>query len=1074
MKNLNLPQQQILSYWHTLEYLIPFNLDQTIDTAEANSRRYFRFDKNSDDSDLPWLTASEMEHYQYQVYFGVFDVRTANNDLLWLFHKANRDSRNDFLSCFGCFTVDNNGIPLPETLLLCSLPWALGHLESGEINKKIKESDWDLKFKAYSRSVTTVLEDNAHQLKNSKSSLDEESFRDLIVSLTELGGWTNCEFEALAYCFVNEAKPTRQKDEQETIRSDSSGPVEEIVVEEDNDDKILNSFYAKEIQTVKNSFAVDDCGAAIKNFLNQNELTNAEKFNLDKKEILEGILAPRNIPLGRWASENKKYQSLMQQAAINLSLTKIKENGNLLSVNGPPGTGKTTMLRDIIAALIVKRAMQMSSFDNPHAAFKPMRTIPLDYGKPPTLYQPNSQITGFEMVVASSNNSAVKNVTQEIPDKKSISREHQDEAAYFQQVADNVFADNEQVEPWGMVAAILGNSSNKYEFKKKFWSEQTPEDELFRCTFQSFLWQEENIARMFDWKQAKEEFLDLHAQVSRIIQQRQTYFDAIKTERRLTTELSEINKNLQIISRKIAEIQNKKEFLSKKSQLLSVDRSGILENIAAVSISKPAAIWFYLMLIYVHPDVEKYNQRMNSAQSELDEINKKIAVCAKEGKVIEAKLSEQTQLIRSIKKQESTVLENLRRNEPIISAGKSELGAEAFADDDWWNKNESELQKRAPWLDEELNHLRSRLFLKAVKLHEVFIKMSRAKISDNLKLWAEIIGGKNAAISKEQALNLWQTFFLVVPVVSTTFASLGRMFEHLGRESIGWLLIDEAGQATPQAAVGGIWRAKQAVIVGDPLQIEPVVGLDEAVVEQIREFYGVDARWSLKNVSVQTLADSANPFGAYISNENSRFWVGCPLRVHRRCLNPMFGIANKIAYGGKMVYATTADEKDSFGDSRWIHTNGKCVRGHWNDELWQEVKKSLTEAMETNGSKNPLPKLFIITPFRDVARELKRLVVDHKSEWLFDKRISRKELKRWAGESIGTVHTFQGKEKEIVIFVLGADETTKSSAQWAADKPNILNVAVTRAKNSLFIVGNKNVWGNLPFFRTAHQKLSDN
>lgn len=51
----------------------------------------------------------------------------------------------------------------------------------------------------------------------------------------------------------------------------------------------------------------------------------------------------------------------MQQAAINLALTKTKQNGKLFSVNGPPGTGKTTMLRDIIAALIVERAEQLPS-----------------------------------------------------------------------------------------------------------------------------------------------------------------------------------------------------------------------------------------------------------------------------------------------------------------------------------------------------------------------------------------------------------------------------------------------------------------------------------------------------------------------------------------------------------------------------------------------------------------------------------------------------------------------------------------------------------------------------------------
>lgn len=56
------------------------------------------------------------------------------------------------------------------------------------------------------------------------------------------------------------------------------------------------------------------------------------------------------------------------------------------------------------------------------------------------------------------------------------------------------------------------------------------------------------------------------------------------------------------------------------------------------------------------------------------------------------------------------------------------------------------------------------------------------------------------------------------------------------------------------------------------------------------------------HVSVQTLADLANAVETEIDTAGTSRWIGCPLRVHRRCVDPMFTIANEIAYQGKMIF----------------------------------------------------------------------------------------------------------------------------------------------------------------------------
>ena len=71
----------------------------------------------------------------------------------------------------------------------------------------------------------------------------------------------------------------------------------------------------------------------------------------------------------------------------------------------------------------------------------------------------------------------------------------------------------------------------------------------------------------------------------------------------------------------------------------------------------------------------------------------------------------------------------------------------------------------------------------------------------------------------------------------------------------------------------------------------------------------------------------------------------------------------------------------------------------------------------------------------------------------------------WVNERIGTVHVVQGREAEGVIFVLGAPAPKQVGARrWAGGRPNLLNVAVTRAKEVLYIVGNRRLWREAGLF----------
>ena len=84
---------------------------------------------------------------------------------------------------------------------------------------------------------------------------------------------------------------------------------------------------------------------------------------------------------------------------------------------------------------------------------------------------------------------------------------------------------------------------------------------------------------------------------------------------------------------------------------------------------------------------------------------------------------------------------------------------------------------------------------------------------------------------------------------------------------------------------------------------------------------------------------------------------------------------------------------------------------------------------------------------------------------------NKEAVNNWCNTCLGTVHKFQGKEANSVILLLGCDNNSKSSAQWAAQAANILNVAATRAKKRFTIIGDLELWGKLNFFKDAKEVL---
>jgi hypothetical protein len=360
-----------------------------------------------------------------------------------------------------------------------------------------------------------------------------------------------------------------------------------------------------------------------------------------------------------------------------------------------------------------------------------------------------------------------------------------------------------------------------------------------------------------------------------------------------------------------------------------------------------------------------------------------------------------------------------------------------------------------------------------MELHRAFIDAVAKPLRHNLGVLMSLFGGRSLPTAEKRALipDLWSSLFLVVPLVSTTFASVERMLRDLPPESLGWLFIDEAGQALPQAAVGAIYRTRRAVVVGDPVQIEPVVPLPDRLTQSVCRHLGVDPdRFNAPEASVQSLADAASPFLTEIESRRGSRRIGAPLLVHRRCSEPMFGISNAVAYEYLMVNAKREGSSpigELLGPSRWIDVHGSAEE-KWCPEEGRQVLKLLRKLAypDLTGRKPDAPDLYIVTPFVVVADRLRKLVEESALlVWTDDPR-------RWTLERIGTVHTVQGREAEAVIFVLGAPAPTQTGARaWAGGRPNLINVAVTRAKERLYVIGNRELWRQAGLFSELDARL---
>ena len=153
--------------------------------------------------------------------------------------------------------------------------------------------------------------------------------------------------------------------------------------------------------------------------------------------------------------------------------------------------------------------------------------------------------------------------------------------------------------------------------------------------------------------------------------------------------------------------------------------------------------------------------------------------------------------------------------ETLIRQARESLGAE-IPDREFFDRPHGEIHISDVWFDKNTNLLRDRVFEAALQLHRAFIDCAADRLRQNLAIFMESFGTRTLGTVEKDTmiLELWASFFLVVPLISTTFASVHRMFSRLEPETLGWLLVDEAGQAALRKELEELWTSNNRATDG--------------------------------------------------------------------------------------------------------------------------------------------------------------------------------------------------------------------------------------------------------------------
>jgi superfamily I DNA and/or RNA helicase len=325
------------------------------------------------------------------------------------------------------------------------------------------------------------------------------------------------------------------------------------------------------------------------------------------------------------------------------------------------------------------------------------------------------------------------------------------------------------------------------------------------------------------------------------------------------------------------------------------------------------------------------------------------------------------------------------------------------------------------------------------------------KIMDYVRAMTELTSGQRLtkrayAMAKQREEENFPAVLKVFPIWATTNLS-ARQNLPLDAGLFDFVVIDEASQCDIASALPLLYRGKHAVVIGDERQLRHVSTLDEDADQEAWRKQDLDCLDPVFGYRGQSLFDLAR---RAVSTQPGPVFLNVHFRSHRDIIQ----FSNQTFYGEELQIATQMDKfpeafRDRAGGLQWWNVRGATHRArggrntnkHEVEAVTKLLQGLVATVLEAGWSDC---QIGVVTPFTPqkglLAQEIDEMAARY----------------QWPAGTVrvGTVHTYQGDERDFMILSpVVSRGAWPGTVRWLSSNGNLINVALTRARLGLFIVG---------------------